>query len=364
MHTYIGLYSAVFMFCVQNKTSRVFLVPSSRAALSTLEDMLETHNNRLEQQEVFASTVRQLFLPEPSTGIISNECSAVASAHVAEVLRIWEGRFDLSPGEVDVLMSVLGSAGNMVDAKMLENVPVEEKTLRALQSFFGLDIRASDLSCVDVNQQSQQPAILEDGNGNGNGDGLEDTAPFMEESTAFPTYNDPIPFGAQYSQYGTDGFLSSSSSVVPLQVQVSVPPTSQRSSQRPPQNFNSFLSQCPAVFAPPTDAPEQKSLLYQNFMPAQNFPPPSHHSMSREPINLGQPSEPNRFVNDVTPSPLINGTRTYVPQLQPMHSRMIRGMRSTTGVSRAPFLTASTNGVRRQPPSRPSMGYSSHQERF
>ena len=104
MHTYIGLYSAVFMFCVQNKTSRVFLVPSSRAALSTLEDMLETHNNRLEQQEVFASTVRQLFLPEPSTGVISNECSAVASAHVAEVLRIWEGRFDLSPGEVDVLI--------------------------------------------------------------------------------------------------------------------------------------------------------------------------------------------------------------------------------------------------------------------
>lgn len=64
-----------------------------------------------------------------------------ASTLVAEALRKWGERFDLPNGEVNVLMSLLGNLTNIVTAgpEVLAELPVEDRTKRLLQAFFGPD---------------------------------------------------------------------------------------------------------------------------------------------------------------------------------------------------------------------------------
>lgn len=70
-----------------------------------------------------------------------------AATHVAEALRHWAMRFDLPTGEANVLMSMLGTLGEIVtadDDPTLQSVPIDDRTKRLLHVFFGSKGRKSN----------------------------------------------------------------------------------------------------------------------------------------------------------------------------------------------------------------------------
>ena len=80
------------------------------------------------------------FLPD-ADGSIPNSApvKAAASQRVAEAVHEWADTFDLPPGEGGVLMSMLGSLGNIATAtdSELSKLPIEDRTRHALHTFFG-----------------------------------------------------------------------------------------------------------------------------------------------------------------------------------------------------------------------------------
>jgi hypothetical protein len=90
----------------------------------------------------FEKQRERFFLPTSSitsTNSIPMACAPAAAAHVAEALREWAQSFDLPPGEANVLMSLLGTLGDIVtaDDHVLESVPIDDRTKRLLHVFFG-----------------------------------------------------------------------------------------------------------------------------------------------------------------------------------------------------------------------------------
>ncbi len=112
------------------------LVPNAQVALSTLFSIVEAIQKREIRCTYFQRQQTRYFLPR--CGSIPESCRPAAAIHVAEALRSWADRFDLPPGEVNVLMSMMGSLGKIVTADGLDLVPVEERTKRLLRAFFGV----------------------------------------------------------------------------------------------------------------------------------------------------------------------------------------------------------------------------------
>jgi hypothetical protein len=82
-----------------------------------------------------------------STTNIPMSSAPYAATHVAEALRHWAMRFDLPPGEANVLMSMLGTLGEIVtadDDPTLQTVPIDDRTKRLLHVFFGSKGRNSN----------------------------------------------------------------------------------------------------------------------------------------------------------------------------------------------------------------------------
>lgn len=75
----------------------------------------------------------------PMNGFIPVSNSTAAAQHTAEAIRTWADRLDLPDGEADVLMSLLGTLGDIVtaDDNVLTNIPIEERSKRILHAFFG-----------------------------------------------------------------------------------------------------------------------------------------------------------------------------------------------------------------------------------
>jgi len=142
--------------------TRACLVPNASTALSILFSIIDAIQKREIRSLYFQRQQTRFFSPRlvqvgggdddghPSTSttttkmrmmIIPESCRPHAAIHIAETLRSWAHRFDLPPGEVNVLMSVLGSLTTIATtppAHGLDMVPVEDRTKRLLQAFFGI----------------------------------------------------------------------------------------------------------------------------------------------------------------------------------------------------------------------------------
>ena len=81
------------------------------------------------------------FLPQTCSSAIPMTSAPAAAKHVAEAFRDWANRFGFPPGEADVLMSLMGSLGGIAtaDDRVLESVPIDDRSKRILYAFFGSD---------------------------------------------------------------------------------------------------------------------------------------------------------------------------------------------------------------------------------
>lgn len=101
----------------------------------TLLSIIEAIQKKELRWAYFERQQARYFLPVQ--GSIPESCRHTAAIHIAEALRSWADRFDMPPGEVNVLMSMMGSLEKIVTADGLDMIPVEERTKRLLRAFFG-----------------------------------------------------------------------------------------------------------------------------------------------------------------------------------------------------------------------------------
>ena len=148
--------------------TRVCLVPNATTALSILLSMVDAIQKREIRSLYFQRQQTRYFTPRSSavatvnsserggagTGtranrlaasttprilMIPESCRPPAAIHIAETLRSWANRFDLPPGEINVLMSLRKSLAKIATtADGLDMVPVEDRTKRLLCAFFGI----------------------------------------------------------------------------------------------------------------------------------------------------------------------------------------------------------------------------------
>jgi hypothetical protein len=115
------------------------LVPDTATAISTLQLLAaDTTKEKRDLKELyFDKQSSKHFLP--MNGFIPASNSTAAAQHTAEAIRTWADRLDLPDGESDVLMSLLGTLGDIVtaDDNVLTNIPIEERSKRVLHVFFG-----------------------------------------------------------------------------------------------------------------------------------------------------------------------------------------------------------------------------------
>ena len=130
------------------------MVSSADQALASLCSLVDAIQKRDVRSAYFECQRQRFYVPRLSsidgstpedannataTWTIPQTCRPAAAAHVANALRSWADRFELPPGEVDVLMSVLGSLSSIVtaDPQQLEQLPLEARTKQLLTAFFG-----------------------------------------------------------------------------------------------------------------------------------------------------------------------------------------------------------------------------------
>ena len=102
--------------------------------------MIDAMKKREAKQLYYDRQRTKYFIPSPDGKIPrSYDVAAAASEHVAEAIHEWAERFDLPPGEGGVLMSMLGSLGEIAiaDDEVLSNLPIADQTRDTLHSFFG-----------------------------------------------------------------------------------------------------------------------------------------------------------------------------------------------------------------------------------
>lgn len=133
--------------------NRVCLVPNSTTALSILFSIIDAIPKREIRSLYFQRQHARYFSPRlvvhnsgggseehsSHSMMIPDFCRPHAATHIAETLRSWANRFDLPPGEINVLMSLRGSLAKIATtADGLDMVPVEDRTKRLLRAFFGI----------------------------------------------------------------------------------------------------------------------------------------------------------------------------------------------------------------------------------
>jgi hypothetical protein len=127
--------------------ARVSLVSSAEVALQTIGSVVEAiSKQRTMAVQYFEAQARKHYLPTPGVSngaTIPEVCRPEAAEQIAEALRSWAERFDLPPGEINVLMSTIGSLGAIVTATQEQSsllldttIPVEDRTKRLLRAFF------------------------------------------------------------------------------------------------------------------------------------------------------------------------------------------------------------------------------------
>jgi len=130
-----------------DKTARVSLVPDSNSAVSTLVSISNAMKKKELKEAYFERQREEVFLPQESTNIVPSTSAAAAAKYVARTFRQWAERFELPPGEADVLMSMLGSLGEITvaDSNVLDSLPIDSRSKMLLQSFFGSQRKTTKL---------------------------------------------------------------------------------------------------------------------------------------------------------------------------------------------------------------------------
>lgn len=121
----------------KEKLSRVYIVPTAEAALAMIVN-LEIDLSKSKKRHLYYQRQMAAHFVPPNNTANAQEHQRAAMVHVAEALRKWADRYELPPGEINVLMSLMGTLGNISKAgRLLENAPVEERTKQLVCAFFG-----------------------------------------------------------------------------------------------------------------------------------------------------------------------------------------------------------------------------------
>ena len=122
---------------------RVFIHSDSESAISSLSSVSNATKKKDFKRVYFENQRENNFLPPQSSSSIPTTLAPAAATHVAEAFRQWAMRFELPPGEANVLMSwpFLGTLSKIVsvDGNILQSIPIEDRSKQLLQVFFGGD---------------------------------------------------------------------------------------------------------------------------------------------------------------------------------------------------------------------------------
>ena len=151
----------ILLLNVKEKTSLVYMLPNTSTAISTLVSVADAIPKRELRERYFESQGKRYFLPLEGGTFIPKTSAPAAAAHLAVAFRSWAERFDLPTGEADVLMSLLGTLGNIASAddEILDGVPIEERSKRALHAFFGSEGNTQAPTPPQVSRISISPMI-------------------------------------------------------------------------------------------------------------------------------------------------------------------------------------------------------------
>lgn len=139
---------------------RVSMVSNADGALASLLCLVEGMEKRDARRTYFVRQSQRYFSPA-TNGSIPETCRPAASAHIAEALRVWADRMELTPGEINVVMSVMGTMQAIVTAtpQQLQELPVEPRTKRALLIFFHGNKATTAHSLPSVQGAGMQQAL-------------------------------------------------------------------------------------------------------------------------------------------------------------------------------------------------------------
>jgi hypothetical protein len=210
---------------------RVVLVPSTQKAISTLTSMVDALQKRDVKHLYFNKQREKHYLPDSRSStngraggaIIPPSYSASAAKHVAEALRQWGERFDLPPGEADVLMSLLGTLGDIAtaDDNVLASIPMEDRSKQILHAFFGshgtMEKKSNskpDRTTIALNSLEPQPRWVSQAMGPPTDD---DYDPFEDAG---------VPPTEMSNSYPPEPFVTPTPHHIPLHPQQNMPPYS------------------------------------------------------------------------------------------------------------------------------------------
>lgn len=139
---------------------RIMCVSSPDQAIECLTTFADSINGKrvikrrefFERQQISAycyplETLRQNSDDSGALIELKNDISAAAASHVAGAIRDWAQRFDLPPGEADVLLRLLDNLNSVARASSndLAKVPIDSHTKVLLQLFFDQETKGPTL---------------------------------------------------------------------------------------------------------------------------------------------------------------------------------------------------------------------------
>ena len=117
------------MFIVNNYDSIIRALETTISAITIEKVTLK--------EKFFRQEAERNYLPDLGSDEIKSETSA--SKHIANSFRLWSTRMDISVGDANVIMNVLGSLEKIItaDENCLNDVPVDSSIKSKIMQFFG-----------------------------------------------------------------------------------------------------------------------------------------------------------------------------------------------------------------------------------
>ena len=111
-------------------TTRTLIVPDITSVINTISSVISsmTPEKRIKKARYFTQLSNQHYLPNNETG--EDPSREMVANHVTKTFREWADRMDMSPEDVNVLLDIRKTLGNIVtaDGVTLDDLPIRSAT--------------------------------------------------------------------------------------------------------------------------------------------------------------------------------------------------------------------------------------------
>mmetsp|Transcript_46963 Transcript_46963/g.98525 ORF Transcript_46963/g.98525 Transcript_46963/m.98525 type:complete len:455 (+) Transcript_46963:83-1447(+) len=185
----------------KRRMTRTAIVPDASQVIQTINSLVQalTPEKREKRKKYFAQIASKNYFPSEG----SQPTKEAVANHVTKIFNDWAERFEMPNGDSNVILSMLGSLGNVAAANKgtMDEVPIRNDSKELISRFFGGESSTSGDTPIDIDDEKMEAHSNE----NEFYDNIDDSELLkcpdpscVDSQTQEPGYHPPI--SDQYSQ--------------------------------------------------------------------------------------------------------------------------------------------------------------------